>query len=89
MINKMIVTSAPNNKVLKGSGRILDNGKGEPVKRYFARKNDCDNCPLRSKCLSAKAEIKKLQHSYYKPQLDAAKERAASVKVRRMKTKRL
>ncbi len=77
----------PNNKVLKGSGRIVDDGQG-PVRKYFSLKSDCDVCPLRSNCLSAKAKTKKVQHSYYKWHLDQAKERAASTKGQRMKRRR-
>jgi hypothetical protein len=25
----------PNNKILKGNGKIVDDGKGNPVKKYF------------------------------------------------------
>jgi len=78
----------PNNKILKGSGRIADDGKGNPVRRYYSLKTDCDVCPLRDKCISEKAKHKKVQHSYYKPELEAAKARANSLKGRRMKIKR-
>jgi transposase len=77
----------PNNKLLKGSGRIVDDGKG-PVKKYFSLKSDCDVCPFRSNCISDKAKTKKVQHSYYKAHLDEAKERAASAKGQSMKRKR-
>ena len=78
----------PNNKILKGSGRIVDDGRGNPVRKYFSLKSDCDVCPLRSQCLSSNAKTKKVQHSYYKPLLQAAKERALSVKGKRMRRKR-
>lgn len=78
----------PNNKVLKGSGRIVDDGRGHPVRKYFSLKSDCDKCPLRGKCISDNAKTKKVQHSFYKPQLEAAKERASSIKGKRMKIKR-
>jgi transposase len=77
----------PNNKILKGSGRIVDDGKG-PVRKYFSLKSDCDVCPFRSKCISDKAKTKKVQHSYYKPLLDEAKERALSAKGQSMKRRR-
>lgn len=54
----------------------------------FLLKSDCDVCPLRIRCISANAETKKVQHSYYKPVLQAAKERALSVKGKRMRRKR-
>lgn len=78
----------PNNKILKGSGHIVDDGRGHPIRKYFSLKSDCDTCPLRSRCISTNAKTKKVQHSIYKPQLEAAKERAESVKGRRMKIKR-
>jgi transposase len=78
----------PNNKVLKGSGRIVDDGKGNPSRKYFSLKSDCYVCPLRGQCISATAKTKKVQHSYYKPLLEAAKERALSIKGQRMKVKR-
>ena len=78
----------PNNKILKGSGRIVDDGKGNPSRKYFSLKSDCDLCPLRSQCISANAKTKKVQHSFYKPQLEAAKARAISIKGQRMKVKR-
>jgi transposase len=77
----------PNNKILKGSGRIVDDGKG-PVRKYFSLKSDCDVCPLRSNCLSEKAKTKKAQHSYYKWLLDEAKQRATSAKGQSMKRRR-
>jgi transposase len=77
----------PNNKILKGSGRIVDDGKG-PVRKYFSLKSDCDLCPLRSQCISSNAKTKKVQHSYYKPLLEAAKARALSLKGRIMRRKR-
>ena len=78
----------PNDKILKGSGRIADDGKGNPVRRYYSLKSDCDVCPLRDKCISANAKAKKVQHSYYRPHLEQAKARATSIKGRRMKVKR-
>lgn len=78
----------PNNKILKGSGRIVDDGRGHPVKKYFSLKTDCDVCPLRNQCISAGTKTKKVQHSYYKPLLEAAKERALSVKGKRQRRKR-
>ena len=74
--------------MLKGSGRIVDDGRGHPVRKYFSLKSDCDVCPLRSQCISANAKTKKVQHSYYKPLLEAAKERALSVTGKRMRRKR-
>ena len=73
-----------NNKILKGSGRIVDDGKG-PVRKYFSLKTDCEVCPLRSNCISAKAKTKKVQHSYYRLLLDEAKERATCAKGQSMK----
>ncbi len=78
----------PNKKILKGSGRIVDDGRGHPVRKYFSLKSDCDVCPLRDKCISTNAKTKKVQHSYYKPLLEEAKERALSIKGRIMKRKR-
>lgn len=78
----------PNNKILKGSGRIVDDGKGNPSRKYFSLKSDCDVCPLRSKCMSEKAKTKKIQHSYYKPFLDEAKQRATSAQGQSMKRRR-
>jgi len=66
----------------------VDDGKGNPSRKYFSLKSDCDACPLRSKCISEKAKTKKIQHSYYKPFLEQAKQRATSIKGRRMKVKR-
>jgi transposase len=78
----------PNNKILKGCGRIVDDGKGNPSRKYFSLKSDCGVCPLRSKCMSEKAKTKKIQHSYYKPFLDKAKQRATSAKGISMKRRR-
>lgn len=69
-----------NNKTLKGGKRIADDGKGNPVKKYFSLISDCRSCPLKLQCIGAKAKQKKVQHSYYKPQLEAAKARVQSVK---------
>lgn len=78
----------PDNKILKGSGRIVDDGKGNPSRKYFSLKSDCDVCPFRSKCISATAKTKKVQHSYYKWLLDEAKQRATSAKGQSMKRRR-
>jgi hypothetical protein len=78
----------PNNKILKGSGRIVDDGREHPIRKYLSLKSDCDKCPIRNACISAGAKTKKVQHSYYKPQLEAAKQRAESIKGQIMKIKR-
>jgi len=78
----------PNNKILKGNGKIVDDGKGNPVKKYFSLRSDCKNCPLRSTCISDKAKQKKIQRSYYTPLYEAAKERTGSAKGQRMRRKR-
>jgi transposase len=78
----------PNNKRLKGSGRIVDDGKGHPVRKYFSLQSDCKNCLLRKSCISDKAKVKKIQHSIYKPELERAKARQQTVKAKVMKRKR-
>ena len=78
----------PNNKILKGNGKIVDDGKGNPVKKYFSLRSDCKNCPLRNNCISDKAKQKKIQHSYYTPLYEAAKERTQSAKGQKMRRKR-
>jgi transposase len=78
----------PNNKILKGNGKIVDDGKGNPVKKYFSLRSDCKNCPLRKNCISDKAKQKKIQRSYYTPLYEAAKERTQSTKGRKMRRKR-
>jgi transposase len=77
-----------NNKILKGSGRVVDDGRGHPVKKYFSLQSDCKNCPLRKTCISDKAKTKKVQHSIYKAELERAKARQQTVKARVMKRKR-
>jgi hypothetical protein len=77
-----------NNKRLKGSGRIVDDGKGHPVRKYFSLQSDCKNCPIRKSCITDKAKTKKIQHSIYKPELERAKARQQTVKARVMKRKR-
>ncbi len=77
-----------NNKVLKGSGRAVDDGRGHLVKKYFSLQSDCKNCPLRKTCISDKAKTKKVQHSIYKAELERAKARQQTVKARMMKRKR-
>lgn len=77
-----------NNKLLKGSGRVVDDGRGHPVKKYFSLQSDCNNCPLRKSCISDKAKTKKIQHSVYKAELDRAKARQQTVKAKVMKRKR-
>jgi transposase len=77
-----------NNKILKGSGRVVDDGRGHPVKKYFSLQSDCKNCPLRKSCISDKAKTKKVQHSIYKAELERAKARQQTVKARVMKRKR-
>ena len=77
-----------NNKILKGSGRVVDDGRGHPVKKYFSLQSDCNNCPLRNTCISDKAKTKKVQHSIYKAELERAKERQQTVKAKVMKRKR-
>jgi hypothetical protein len=78
----------PNNKILKGNGKIVDDGKGNPVKKYFSLRSDCKNCPLRKNCISDKAKQKKIQRSYYTPLYEAAKERTQGIKGRKMRRKR-
>lgn len=78
----------PNHKTLKGSGRIVDDGRGHAVKKYFSLQSDCKNCPIRKTCITDKAKTKKVQHSIYKAELERAKERAQTVKAKVMKRKR-
>jgi transposase len=77
-----------NNKILKGSGRIVDDGKGHPVKKYFSLQSDCRNCPIRNSCITERAKTKKIQHSIYKAELERAKARQQTVKAKVMKRKR-
>jgi hypothetical protein len=77
-----------NNKLLKGSGRVVDDGRGHPVKKYFSLQSDCKNCPIRKTCISDKAKTKKVQHSIYKAELERAKARQQTVKAKVMKRKR-
>jgi hypothetical protein len=77
-----------NNKILKGSGRIVDDGRGHPVKKYFSLQSDCKNCPIRKTCITDKAKTKKIQHSIYKAELERAKARRQTVKAKIMKRKR-
>lgn len=77
-----------NNKLLKGSGRVVDDGRGHPVKKYFSLQSDCTHCPLRKSCISDKAKTKKVQHSVYKSELERAKARQQTVKAKVMKRKR-
>jgi transposase len=78
----------PNNKILKGSGRVVDDGKGNAVKKYFSKRSDCNKCPIRNTCISDKAKAKRVQHSIYKPQFEKAEERQRSAKGQIMKRKR-
>jgi Transposase DDE domain len=77
-----------NNKILKGSGKAVDDGRGHLVKKYFSLQSDCKNCPLRKTCVSDKAKTKKVQHSIYKAELERAKARQQTVKAKVMKRKR-
>jgi hypothetical protein len=77
-----------NNKLLKGSGRVVDDGRGHPVKKYYSLQSDCKNCPIRNTCISDKAKTKKVQHSIYKAELERAKARQQTVKAKVMKRKR-
>jgi hypothetical protein len=77
-----------NNKILKGSGRVVDDGRGHPVKKYFSLQSDCKNCPVRNTCITDKAKTKKIQHSIYKAELERAKARQQTVKAKVMKRKR-
>jgi hypothetical protein len=77
-----------NNKLLKGSGRVVDDGRGHPVKKYFSLQSDCKNCPIRNTCITDKAKTKKVQHSIYKAELERAKARQQTVKAKVMKRKR-
>ena len=77
-----------NNKLLKGSGRVVDDGRGHPVKKYFSLQSDCKNCPIRNSCITDKAKTKKIQHSIYKAELERAKARQQTVKAKVMKRKR-
>lgn len=77
-----------NNKLLKGKGEAVDDGRGHLVKKYFSLQSDCKNCPLRKGCISDKAKTKKVQHSIYKAELERAKARQQTVKARVMKRKR-
>lgn len=77
-----------NNKILKGSGRVVDDGRGHLVKKYYSLQSECKNCPLRKTCISDKAKTKKVQHSIYKAELERAKARQQTVKAKVMKRKR-
>ena len=77
-----------NNKILKGKGEAVDDGRGHLVKKYFSLQSDCKNCPLRKTCISDKAKTKKVQHSIYKAELERAKARQQTVKAKVMKRKR-
>lgn len=77
-----------NNKLLKGSGRVVDDGRGHPVKKYFSLQSDCKNCPIRNTCITDKAKTKKIQHSIYKAELERAKARQQTLKAKVMKRKR-
>ena len=77
-----------NNKILKGSGRVVDDGRGHPVKKYFSLRSDCKNCPIRKTCITDKAKTKKIQHSVHKEELERARERQQTVKAKMMKRKR-
>jgi transposase len=77
-----------NNKLLKGSGRVVDDGRGHAVKKYFSLQSDCKNCPIRKSCITDKAKTKKIQHSIYKAELERAKARQQTVKAKVMKRKR-
>ena len=77
-----------NNKLLKGSGRVVDDGRGHPVKKYFSLRSECNKCPIRNSCISDKAKTKKVQHSIYKEELERAKARQQTVKAKAMKRKR-
>jgi transposase len=77
-----------NNKLLKGSGRVVDDGRGHLVKKYFSLQSDCTNCPIRKSCITDKAKTKKIQHSIYKAELERAKARQQTVKAKVMKRKR-
>jgi transposase len=78
----------PNNKILKGNGKIVDDGKGNPVKKYFSLRSDCNKCPLRKNCISDKAKQKKIQRSYYTSLYEEMKERTGSAKGQKMRRKR-
>ena len=78
----------PNNKILKGKGEAVDDGRGHLVKKYFSLQRDCKNCPIRKSCISDKAKTKKVQHSIYKAELERAKARQQTVKAKVMKRKR-
>lgn len=78
----------PNNKLLKGKGQAVDDGRGHLVKKYYSLQSDCKNCPLRKSCISDKAKTKKVQHSIYKAELERAKARQQTVKAKVMKRKR-
>jgi transposase len=85
---KRDVYICPNNKILKGSGRIVDDGKGNEVKKYFSLRSDCKKCPIRNTCISDKAKAKRVQHSIYKSHFEKAEARQQSIKGRIMKRKR-
>lgn len=88
MFSKMPSCNNSALKRLKGSGRVVDDGRGHPVRKYFSLKSDCDKCPLRTSCISEKAKTKKVQHSIYKKELEQAIARQQSIKGKVMKRKR-
>jgi len=77
-----------NNKLLKGSGKVVDDGRGHPVKKYYSLQSECKNCPIRKSCITDKAKTKKVQHSIYKEELERAKARQQTAKAKVMKRKR-
>ena len=86
--DKKDIYICPNNKILKGSGRVVDDGRGHLVKKYFSLRSDCNKCPIRNTCISDKAKTKRVQHSIYKSHFEKAEERQKSEKGQIMKRKR-
>jgi transposase len=69
------------------AGKVLTPGKGRKVNtggrieiRYTSRKADCDNCPLRSRCLSAKTPRRTIYRWEHEAVLDRYRTRMKDAK---------
>lgn len=78
----------PNNKILKRGKTVIikENGRREFV--YFSKKSDCNICKLRDKCISKKADNKKLQVWEHENILKAHKIKMQTPKGKRSMRKR-
>lgn len=73
------------NKAILPYKRTATNSNGYVMKTYRSSESICKKCPVRSQCLGAKTNYKKIDHSIDKPLYDKMHERLQTNKAKHLK----